>query len=216
MKALELKYVIAYMALFATVVFNTLAVVFINSNLSQNNIYCAVEENAILQETFYNNVLNQIMPLIIALHVISCVTAITIAIIASCVNLNVYTYHFICLALFCSPLLLAVPVMIMAINHALYHAVTELGKTYDCNINFFFAHKIILPFAINGTVMGMLTVGYFIFYLLLYNNRFCFDSLYTPTLLLNTGAIDVLQLDEEDKDILGEVKADMAAMSSDM
>ena len=64
--------------------------------------------------------------------------------------------------------------------------------------------------------MGMLTVGYFIFYLLLYNNRFCFDSLYTPTLLLNTGAIDALQLDEEDKDILGEVETDMATMSSDM
>ena len=216
MKVFELKYVIAYIALFATVVFNTLAVVFINSKLSQNNIHCAVPENATLQETFYNNVLDQILPLVIGLHVISCLTAITVAIIASFVNLNIYTYHFICLALFCSPLLLAVPIMTMAINHALYHAVTELGKTYDCSVNFFFAHKIILPFSINGIAMGMFTVGYFIFYLLLYNNRFCFDSLYTPTLLLNTGAIDALQLDEDEHDILGEVEADMSTMSSEL
>lgn len=210
MTMISIKYVIAYTALLATIVFNTLAVVFLGSKLTQNNIQCADSDNALLQETFYNNILREILPLINGIHIASCLSVGAIGIIAYFVNLKVYTYHFICLALFFSPLLLAIPIMTMTINHALYHAVQELGQTYNCSVNFFFAHNVILPFSINGLATGMFTGGYFIFYLLLYNNRFNFDSLYSPTLLINAAAIDALQMEEDEKNILKEVQTDMA------
>jgi len=217
----QIKNVIAYFGLFATFVFNTLAVVFLNSKLNQNNIQCKVPEDAILQETFYNDVLKEIMPLIIGFHIVGMLIALSIGIIAAFINYKIYTYHLICVSLFCSPLLLVVPIMTMAVNHSLYHAVTELGNTYNCQINFFFAHKIILPFSINGIFAGTFTICYFIFYLLLYNNRFCFDTLYTPTLLLNMGALEKIEEGDTEvynrsNELFDEIQADIRDAESDI
>ena len=212
MTELKFKYVVAFISLLGTIVFNSMSIVFLQNPLNKNSIICKDISEAVLQETFYNDIIKEILPIVIAFHVCGVFIGTMVAISSCIFGMQKYKYFLLSASFLAFPLFLSVPLMVIITNHALYHAITQLEYTYNCVVNFFFIHKVILPMAVLGILFAIFTIGYYSFYLVIYETRFDNDAFFSPTILLNAGAIEA-ELDEIALDI--EKEKDSTEVSSE-
>ena len=169
---LPFKYVLAHLGAFATIVFISTIVGLLLTPIHKTETSCLTIE----LDTFYNDIILELTSPLVCMVVllVACTLCVAVAVHYCEFRENVYAY--MTAGFLWGTLSITIPIVVLSVNHALYHTVSQLAKAHHCKINHIFTHEVIVPFATLALLQGILTSLYCILYLLIYDQNMSFNN----------------------------------------